>query len=124
MLTLRFWFCLALDPLVPTRRFLLLHAFNPPRAERKRSRGVTAGAETLVGGPVEQALTLRKIFNDLCYDRHPDPYDDLLNPNFLNQRGHLRLLFIGTPHLQNVRFGKLTAYTTATANYSYNFCLL
>ena len=36
---------------------------------RKRSRGVTAGAETLVGGPVEQALTPRKIFNDLCYDQ-------------------------------------------------------
>ena len=30
---------------------------------------MTAGAETLVGGPVEQALTPRKIFNDLCYDQ-------------------------------------------------------
>jgi hypothetical protein len=43
------------------------------RVVDRRTRGVTAGAETLVGGPVEQALTPQKNFNDLCYDNRPDP---------------------------------------------------
>ena len=52
---------------------------------RKRSRGVTAGAETLVGGPVEQALTPRKIFNDIFDDF------DTMTPKFLDPKGTLPL---------------------------------